>query len=281
MATKQKTVRDYLDALVWDEKPRLDRWLIEYAGAEDTPYVRAVGRAMLIAAVRRARLPGCQFDTMLVLEGLQGVGKSAALRALAVNEDWFTDGVHVGAGSREVIEATAGKWIVELSEISHMGKGDAAALKAFLSAREDTGRPAYQREAVKVPRHFVIIGTTSASEYLTDSTGNRRFWPVHVEGFDIDRLRADRDQLWAEAAAAEASNESIDVPPEVLEQRTTSAPTEPQYAYVVIGDRFGVEFSGHSIEAACAFVSTKLRDQAAVEALVNPSSYRIKRVKAG
>lgn len=272
MTTKQKTVRDYLDALVWDEKPRLDRWLIDYAGAEDTAYVRAVARAVLVAAVRRARLPGCKIDAMLILEGPQGIGKSVALRTLAVNEDWFTD--NVPAGSREVIEATAGKWIVELSEISGMGKGDVAALKAFLSAREDVGRPAYQREAVKVPRHFVIVGTTSATEYLQDSTGNRRFWPVRVERFDLERLRADRDQLWAEAAVVEAKSEPIDVPP----------PTEAvgeQYAYVVIDSQCGVEFSSQSLDAACMYVSARLRKQAEDHTLINPSSYRIKRVKAG
>lgn len=153
-----------------------------------------------------------------------------------------------------------------------MGQGDVAALKAFLSAREDVVRPTYQKETVKMPRHFVIVGTTSAAEYLRDPTGNRRFWPVHVERFDLDRLRADRDQLWAEAAAAEATGETTDVP-------ASTKAVDVQYAYVVIGDRFGVEFSSRSLDAACAFVSTKLREQAPQDALVNPSSYRIKRVK--
>lgn len=277
MATKQpKSVRDYLDALVWDGVPRIDRWLVEYAGVEDSAYVRAVSRAFLIAAVRRVRQPGCSFDTMLVLEGAQGTGKSAALRILAISDDWFTDDVPMG--SQDVIEATAGKWIVEMSEIEGMGQGDVAALKAFLSARVDVGtRPAYQREAPKVPRHFVIVGTTSAAEYLKDSTGNRRFWPVHVSrSFDLDRLRADRDQLWAEAAAAEAKDEPI----EPIDM-TPAEDMEEQYAYVVIDNQFGVEFSSRSLDAACMYVSTKLRKQAAETALTNPSSYRIKRVKAG
>ncbi len=277
MATKQpKSVRDYLDALVWDGVPRIDRWLVEYAGVEDSSYIRAVSRAFLVAAVRRVRQPGCSFDTMLVLEGAQGTGKSSALRILAISDDWFTDDVSMG--SREVIEATAGKWIVEMSEIEGMGQGDVAALKAFLATRTDQARPAYQREVVKVPRQFVIVGTTSASEYLKDSTGNRRFWPVHVgRSFDLDRLRADRDQLWAEAAVAEAKDEPI----ESIDMPLPTDVTEEQHAYVVIDDQWGVMFSSASIDTACAFVSDKLRAQAEKQALVNPSSYRIKRVKAG
>src|SRR3546814_16649635 len=90
-----------------------------------------------------------------------------------------------------------------------MRKGEVEHLKAFLSRQEDTARMSYERLPVIVPRQCVIIGTTNSERYLRDLTGNRRFWPVRVEGFDLEALRRDRDQLWAEAAAREAERASI------------------------------------------------------------------------
>lgn len=200
----KKSVREYLDSLVWDKKPRLDRWLIDYADAADTPHVRTISRGMLVGAVRRARHPGRKLDEMTILEGPQGSGKSAALRILAIEDAWFTDDFP-SADEQRLVEATAGKWIVEATELKGMSAGDVAALKACLSRSQDSlPRRPYAREGEKVPRQFVIVGTTSATEYLHDTTGNRRFWPVRVERFDLDRLRVDRDQLWAEAAAVES-----------------------------------------------------------------------------
>lgn len=224
-------VRDYLDSLEWDGVPRVDRWLVEHGGAEDTPYVRAVGALTLIAAARRVRQPGCKFDEMLVLESEQGTDKSSALRALAVSDDWFSDDLPLNAESQRVIEALAGHWIVEAAELKGMRKGDVEHLKAFLSRAVDRARPAYGRLLKNVPRQCVIVGTTNSSQYLRDSTGNRRFWPVKVTRFDLDALRRDRDQLWAEAAAREASGESIRLDPslygaaaEVQENRRVEDP---------------------------------------------------------
>jgi predicted P-loop ATPase len=210
--TSEKSVTDYLNALVWDGVPRLDRWLVDLAGAEDSAYVRAVSRAMLVAAVRRARHPGCRFDQMPVIEGPQGCGKSRALAVLAVEDAWFSDFLPLADGDvRKLIEATHGKWIVEASELAGMSRSDSAALKSFLSRPADEARMAYQRTPTRVPRHFMVVGTTGATDYLRD-TGNRRFWPVRVVRFDLARLAEIRDQLWAEAAIAEAAGEALDLP---------------------------------------------------------------------
>lgn len=219
----KKSVTDYLASLTWDNTPRLDRWLIDCAGAEDTPYVRAASRVMLVAAVRRARHPGCRFDVMPVLEGPQGCGKSSALRLLAVDDAWFTDVAPIDeADVRRIIEATEGKWIVEAAEMRSLleSTSDADAdreaaprrvdtLKSFLSRSADEARMPYHREQTRVPRGFVVVGTTGSTKgYLTD-TGNRRFWPVTVQRFDLGRLAQIRDQLWAEAAVAETAGEPL------------------------------------------------------------------------
>jgi predicted P-loop ATPase len=204
-----KSVINYLDALSWDGVPRIDRWLIDLAGADDTPYVRTASRALLVAAVRRARHPGCRFDQMPVIAGPQGCCKSAALRVLAVEDAWFTDTCPLDA--RQIIEGTAGKWIVEACELESLLQRDSVALKSLLSRSVDEARLAYQREVSRVPRQFVVVGTTAATPFLEDSTGNRRIFAIHVRRFDLARLAEVRDQLWAEAAVAEAAGEQIDL----------------------------------------------------------------------
>src|SRR5215475_4150500 len=205
-------VRDYLDGLVWDGVPRIDRWLVTYGGAEDTEYAQAVGALVLVAAVRRVREPGCKFDEMVVLESEQGRNKSKALEILAVEPEWFTDNLPLGLPAKETIEALSGHWIVEVSELQGMRKSDIDKVKAFLSRNTDRARMSYDRTVTEARRQCVIIGTTNSEQYLRDLTGNRRFRPVRVERFDLEGLRRDRDQLWAEAAAREAGGESIRLP---------------------------------------------------------------------
>jgi predicted P-loop ATPase len=203
-------VTDYLDSLRWDGTPRIDKWLTTYGGADDNEYTRAVGALMLIAAVRRVRKPGCKFDEMLVLEcPEQGTDKSTALRVLAVREEWFSDYMPLNVEGKGVIECLRGRWIVEAAELSGMRRADIEHVKSQLSRQVDRARLSYDRMVTEEPRQCVFVGTTNSSAYLRDMTGNRRFWPVEVKRFDTDALRRDRDQLWAEAAAREASGASI------------------------------------------------------------------------
>jgi hypothetical protein len=211
-------VRRYLDGLKWDGDNRLDRWLIDYAGAKDEPYVRAVSRIFLIAAVRRARRPGAKYDEMLILESPQGTNKSSGLRILAVDDDWFSDDLPLNNDTKRFMESTGGKWIVEAGELKGMSRSDVASLKACLSRQIDEARLSYDRKPTIQARQFVIVGTTNETDgYLRDPTGNRRFWPVRVKQFDLERLRRDRDQLWAEAVVAEAAGESIRLDPSLYE----------------------------------------------------------------
>lgn len=200
-------VLDYLDGLEsWDGESRADTWLINYGGAPDTPYVRAVSRLVLVAAVRRVRQPGCKFDEMLILESPQGALKSTAIKTLCPNHDWFADNFRLDGDTKKMIEQTQGKWIVEAGELRGMTARDQNDLKAYLSSTADEARMSYAREPQRLPRQFIIIGTTNDTQYLKDHTGDRRYWPIRVEKFDVDGLLAIRDQLWAEASYLELSN---------------------------------------------------------------------------
>jgi predicted P-loop ATPase len=195
-------VREYLAALAWDGKPRIETWLIDYMDAEDTPYVRAIGPRWLISAVARIYQPGCQVDHTLVLEGPQGKLKSTTLSALA-GEAWFTDRLsHVA--SKDCAMEIAGVWLVEISEMDAVTRAGTTVMKAFLTRRFDRFRPPWARHLVRQPRQSVFAGTVNPPPggYLKDATGARRFWPFACRRMiDRDGVMHDRDQLWAEAVA--------------------------------------------------------------------------------
>ena len=208
-------VRDYLANLTWDGVPRVDDLLVRYAGAVDSEYVRMVGAKTLIAAVRRVRKPGCKFDNVIVLEGSQGCGKSSFVKALVPNVEWFSDSPIGNTESKDAPLSLQGRWIIELGEMSVLSKSGVEALKAFVSSSIDHVRRPYGRLHEELRRQCVFIGTTNQDAYLKDQTGNRRFWPVGVGTMDIAALVADRDQLWAEAAAREVGEESLLLPQEL------------------------------------------------------------------
>ena len=238
-ANRYHPVRDYLAALQWDGVNRLDTWLIDYGKADDTEFNRAVGALMLIAAVRRVRRPGSKFDTMIVLESAEGKNKSQALRILATRDAWFTDCMELGVSGKEAIEQSAGKWIVEISELHGLSTREEGRIKGFLSRQEDHARASYAHYAQTVGRQCVYVGTTNEVDYLKSE--GRRIFPVAIGAFDLGRLAEDRDQLWAEAASREAVGES-DVLPEELwpvaaEVRAVRVQENPFYNQ--LSDRFG------------------------------------------
>jgi predicted P-loop ATPase len=191
-------VREYPNALNSDGTPRLDSWLTRYFGAEDSPYVRAVGSRFLISAVARLFQPGCQADHMLILEGPQGVLKSSAVRVLC--HPWFSDRLS-RLGSKDAAMEVAGVWLIEISELDTLTKSTNSAIKSFVTRRCDRFRPPYGKH-VEERHRCVFAGTINPSSgYLKDPTGARRFWPVACGIIDLDSLRRDRDQLWAEAVA--------------------------------------------------------------------------------
>jgi len=213
-------VREYLDALEWDGTERISHWLRDLLGAH-TPdddarldnrirpeeaarrrdrgerYLSLVGSMFLIQSVARVRQPGCKADTVLILEGEQGRRKSTALRTL-YGAAWFSD-TPIDIGSKDAYEAVRGLWCIEMAELDALNKADSTRAKAFFSSANDRYRPSYGRRAQAFPRQCVIAGTTNQHEYLRDTTGNRRYWPVRCDLIDIEALAGVRDQLWAEA----------------------------------------------------------------------------------
>jgi predicted P-loop ATPase len=216
---------DYLDGLKWDGVLRLDRWLTTHLDAEDNPLNRAIGRKMLVAAVRRVHQPGCKFDFIPVMDNSkQGKGKSTVILILAGQEN-FSDQDLLGLSNQEQQEQIQGVWLYELAELSGLAKADINRVKSFASRQFDRARPAYGRNRIDRPRRGIQIGTTNDPEYLQDPTGNRRFWPFTPGNIKIELVRQDRDQLWAEAALAEATGEALIIPEELwpdIEDRQSS-----------------------------------------------------------
>lgn len=191
-------VRDWLCSLQWDRKPRLDLFLTRYFQAADTPLHRKFSAGFLIGACARVFSPGCQLDTMLMLIGRQGSGKSQACAALVPNRSWFSD-TPFDIGNKDAFINLHGKWFYELAECESLKKASDDARKAFITSRTDRYRKPFGRLAEDHPRQVVFIATTNHEEVLTDPTGARRFWTVLIGDPDVAGLTRDREQLFAEA----------------------------------------------------------------------------------
>lgn len=191
----------YLGGLKWDGRKRIDNWLSTYLGADPgNPFHQLIGPRILIGAVARARRPGCKLDTMPVLEGPQGIGKSTAIRYL-FGDQFFMDDLS-DFHSKDSFQLIQGAWCCEIAEMSALAKSEIADVKKFLTKVQDKYRPPYERGPVIIPRRTVFFGSVNpeaGTGYLRDTTGARRFWPIACEKVNLRGILADRDQLWAEA----------------------------------------------------------------------------------
>ena len=214
-------IKDYLSSIPqWDNVKRVDTLLIDYLGAEDSEYVRAVTRKTLCAAVNRIRKPGCKHDTMLVLCGPQGKGKSTLISKLSM--EWFNDSLQLSeTKDKTAAEKLQGYWILEIGELAGLRKAEVETLRGFLSRQNDIYRASFGKRATPHERQCIFIGTTNAeSGYLRDTTGNRRFWPVNTPGGgckDSWNITQDEvDQIWAEVLVYCNRGEKLYLDGEVL-----------------------------------------------------------------
>lgn len=220
-------VRDYLESVTWDGVPRIDTLLIRHLKADDTPYVRAVTRKTLVAAVARTFDPGCKFDNVLTLVGAQGIAKSMTVGVLGGK--WYNDSIQSFVG-KDAQELLRGSWIIEIPEVDRFStKYDSAIVKQFLTRQDDIFRESYGHRSSSHPRRCIFVASTNNAEFLVDGTGNRRWWVVQCRATETDRgedvahLARDRDQVWAEAVEMWRIGEPLTLPPEL-----TAAATEAQ-----------------------------------------------------
>lgn len=219
-------VKQYLDGLLWDGTPRLDTIFIDFNGAEDTPLNRMMTRIMFVAAVTRIYKPGTKFDQMLILVGKQGCGKSEILKRMAVNESWFTDAMPSPEDPKNAAEHLLGKWIIEMGELVAMKKATAEANKSFISRTSDKFRAAYAKNETFRLRQCVFFGTTNEQQFLRDSTGERRYWPIQVgvtdkmRSIDKELTRDLINQYWAEALEYYSKGYDLKLPKEMQQDIT-------------------------------------------------------------
>lgn len=202
LAAAKKTfhpVRQYLQSLKWDGVPRVESLFIKYLGEEDNGYTRGIARMMLMGAVVRVFEPGHKFDFVVIIEGKQGKRKSTFIETLA--RGWFCELEGDWGDTKGLVEKMQGHWICEIPELSGFTRSEVQQIKGAMSRKTDTARLAYAHRAGDFKRQCIFVGSTNEIDYLKDSTGGRRFWPVeaNIEEIDIDGLKVEIDQIWAEA----------------------------------------------------------------------------------
>ncbi len=190
-------IKDYFKRLKWDGTPRIATFGHEYLGTLATEYEAEIFKIFFVGAVARIMKRGCKMDYVVTLEGDQGLRKSMSWSILG--GAWFSDTLPADVSTKDAADYVSGKWMIEIAEMHCMQKASAPVLKQFITRQVEEYRPSYGRHEVHRPRQCIFVGTTNEREYLTDSTGNRRFLPVAVKKVEADKLTADRDQLWAEA----------------------------------------------------------------------------------
>ena len=192
---KTNPVLTYFNGLKWDGKPRLNKMLHTYLGAEDTPLNEAISCKTLCAIVRRTKKPGCKFDHQPVLQGSQGVRKSTLCEDLAVSSDLFTDAGDLSLDIKQLMEIGQGKQIIEFPEHAGFSRAARDRNKAALSRKVDRARMAYAHYATDTPRQWVAVATINPGGYLNDPTGERRYWHVAVTRYDREAFLADKPRI--------------------------------------------------------------------------------------
>jgi predicted P-loop ATPase len=194
----RNSLTDWLDSLEWDGIERLDTWLEDCLGLERNEYNDAVARNWPISMVARAYQPGCQVDTMPVLEGKMGRGKSSFLKILA--DPWFA-AIQIAFGEKDFYQAIQGRWLIEIPDMSGFSRREHSHILATITTREDVYRKSHGRVTEEHPRVTVFAATSETDDYLQDTRGRRRYWPLRCGEINLDTLHKQRKNIFAEAVA--------------------------------------------------------------------------------
>lgn len=231
-------VREYIESTEWDGKKRIDTLFIDYLGAEDSVYMRAITRKTLIAAIARIFDPGCKFDTLPVLVGDEGQGKSTLIAKLG--GQWYSDSF-MGVQGTQAMEQLQGIWIMEVAELNGFKRADSESIKHFISKQTDIFRVAYGKRTDIFPRQGIFIASTNERNFLKDYTGNRRYWPVvtdmkhAVYNVFKDFTREIVNQVWAEAYLGYLKGEDL-----FLDKKVEATAKEIQAEHMELDSRTGI-----------------------------------------
>jgi putative DNA primase/helicase len=206
----RNSLTEWLDSLVWDETPRLDTWLADCLGCDLDEYTMAISRNWPIGMVARAYVPGCKMDNMPVLEGVSGLSKTTFLEVLG--DPWYKS-LSIAFGDKDFLQAIQGAWLVEIPDMTGFSRREQSHILATITTRTDSYRASYGHTVEDHPRTTVFAATSETDDYLQDSRGRRRYWPIRCEEIDIAALRAQKDQVFAEAVQRYRAGEAWYVVP--------------------------------------------------------------------
>lgn len=203
--------KEWMDSLEWDNVNRLDNFFIDCFGSEDNEYTRAASANWLVSMVARIYSPGCKVDNMVIFESKQGKMKSTALDV--IGSPWYAE-VNESVNSKDFYLSIQGRMVIEISELDSFSKAESNTIKKVITCREDRFRPPYGRATESFPRKCIFAGSTNEDHYMRDDTGGRRFWPVKITNINIDKIRAQKEQLFAEAVSRYKKGQTWWVMPE-------------------------------------------------------------------
>jgi len=257
----RNSLTDWLSSLTWDQTPRLTDWLGDCLGVELNAYSRAMGRNWLLSMVARAFRPGCQADHMPVLEGRMGVGKSSFLEALGA--PWYS-ALPEAFGSKDFLQAIQGQWLIEVPDMAGFSKRDHAHIIAIVTTRTDRYRASYGRHTEDHPRACIFAATSENDDYLQDSRGIRRYWPIRCGSVDLDAFHAQREQLFAEAVSNFNAGASwYEMPDDARSEQEQRLDADPWTDYVRTWIATRNETTAEDVLKYCIEMSLDRIDQAA------------------
>lgn len=254
--------KDWLNGLQWDETERLPYLLSDGFGAQHDAYTQAVGRCWMVSMVARVMQPGCKVDTVPVLEGKQGIGKSSALAI--IGGKWFIE-CHESVMSKDFFGVLDGHMLVEISEMHGFSRSEVERIKGIISCQVDRYRKAYGRNTEDHPRHTVLVGTTNRDDWQRDETGARRFWPVACGDINLHYIEINRDQLFAEAVHRYKTGEKWwDVPTADQAEQTDARRDVDSWEQII--ERWLAETARDKVQVGdileqCLEIETKDHDQ--------------------